>query len=36
MNNASFGFDCRNNANNRKFEPIIDEMNEISCIKRIL
>ena len=34
MNNVNFGFDCRNNANNTKFEPIIDEMNEISYIKR--
>ena len=34
MNNANFGFDCRNNANNTKFEPIIDEMNKISYIKR--
>ena len=23
MNNASFGFNCRNNANNMKFEPIL-------------
>ena len=34
MNNANFGFDCRNNANNSKFEPIIDEMNEITYIKK--
>ena len=34
MNNANFGNDCRNNANNTKFEPIIDEINEISYIKR--
>ena len=34
MNNANFGFDCRNNANNTKFEPIIDEMNEITYIKK--
>ena len=33
MNNANFGFDCRNNANNTKFEPIIDEVNKISYIK---
>ena len=26
MNNANFGFDCRNSANNAKFEPIIDEI----------
>ena len=34
MNNANFGFDCRNKANNTKFEPIIDEVNEISYIKK--
>ena len=34
MNNANFGFDCRNNVKNTKFEPVIDEMNEISYIKR--
>ena len=32
MNN--FGYDCRNNANNGKFEPIIDEVNEITYIKK--
>ena len=34
MNNANFGHDCRNNANNTKFEPIIDEINEITYIKK--
>ena len=34
MGNADFGFDCRNNANNTKLEPIIDEINEISYIKK--
>ena len=34
MNNANFGFDCRNNANNTKFEPIIDEIGEITYIKK--
>ena len=34
MNNANFGNDCRNNANNTKFEPLIDEINEISYIKK--
>ena len=34
MNNTNFGFDCRNNANNTKLEPIIDEINEISYIKK--
>ena len=36
MNNANFGFNCRNNVNNAKFEPIIDEMNEITYIKNIV
>ena len=34
MNNANFGFDCRNNTNNTKFEPIIEKINEISYIKK--
>ena len=34
MNNANFGFDCRNDANSLKFDPLIDEINEISYIKR--
>ena len=34
MNNANFGYDCRNNANNSTFEAIIDEVNEISHIKK--
>ena len=34
MNNANFGFDCRNNANNLKFEPLIDEINELTYIKK--
>lgn len=34
MNNANFGYDCRNNLNNAKFEPIIDKINEISYIKK--
>ena len=34
MNNANCGFDCRNNANNTKFEPIIDEIGEITYIKK--
>ena len=35
MNNANFGFYCRNSANNAKFERIIDEINEITYIKNI-
>ena len=34
MNNANFGFDCRNNANNLKFEPLINEINEFTYIKK--
>ena len=34
LNNANFGFDCRNNINNCKPEPIYDEIGEISYIKR--
>ena len=34
MNSTNFGFDCRNNSNNAKFELIIDEINEISYIKK--
>ena len=30
MNNTNFGYHCRDNANNAKFQPIIDEVNEIS------
>ena len=30
MNNANFGYDCRDNVNNAKFPPIIDENNEIT------
>ena len=34
MNNTNFGYDCSNNENNAKFEPIIDEVNEITYIKK--
>ena len=27
MNNANFGYDCRNNLDNCQFIPIFDEMN---------
>ena len=33
LNNANFGYDCRNNLDNCKFEPINDEINELSFIK---
>ena len=34
MNNANFGFDCRNNASNLKFEPLLDEIDELTYIKK--
>ena len=34
LNNANFGYDCRNNLNNCQFIPIFDEMNEITYPKR--
>ena len=34
LNNANFGYDCRNNLDNCTFEPINDEINELSFIKR--
>ena len=34
MNNGNFGMDCRNNTNNSTFELIIDDINEISYLKR--
>ena len=34
MNNANFGFDCRNDADGLKFDPLIDEINEITYIKK--
>ena len=34
MNNANFGFDCRNNANNLKFEPLINKIDELTYIKK--
>ena len=34
MNNANFGFDCRNNIDNCYFEPINDEIGEIASIKK--
>ena len=34
MNNSNFGFDCRNNANNLKFEPLINEIDELTYIRK--
>ena len=34
LNNSNFGFDCRNSLDNCYFQPIKDEMNELSFIRR--
>ena len=34
MNNANFGNDCRDNRNNTKFQPLVDEIEEITYIKK--
>ena len=34
LNNANFGYDCRNNLDNCTFQPINNEINELSFIKR--
>ena len=34
MNNANFGYDCRNNLDNCQFIRIFDEMNEVTYLKR--
>lgn len=34
FNNANFAIDCRNNIDNCKLEPIYDEIDEISYIKK--
>ena len=34
LNNANFGIGCRNNIDNRYFEPIYDEIGEIAYIKK--
>ena len=33
LNNANFGYDCKNNLDSCKFEPICDEINEIAYIR---
>ena len=33
MNNANFGYDCCNNANNCYFSPIYDEIDELLYVK---
>ena len=34
LNNANFGYDCRNNLENSTFEPINDELREITYIRK--
>ena len=34
VNNSNFGYDCRNNADNCFFQPIYDEIEELSYAKR--
>ena len=34
LNNANFGYDCRNNLDNCFFQPITDEIRELNFIKR--
>ena len=34
MNNSNFGYDCRNNLDNCKFNPIFDELGEITYTNR--
>ena len=36
MNHENFDFDWRNNANNAKFESIIDDIGEITYVKKKL
>ena len=34
LNNSNFDYDCRNNLDNCKFNPIFDELGEITYINR--
>ena len=34
MNNSNFGYDCRNNLDNCKFNPISDELGETTYVNR--
>ena len=34
MNNAKFGYDCRNNLDNCQFIPIFDELKEVTYLKK--
>ena len=34
MNNANFGYDCRNNFENRYFTPVVDEIEEMAYVRK--
>ena len=34
MKNANFGYDCRNNFDNRYFTPVIEEIEEMAYIRK--
>ena len=34
MNNSNFGYDCRNNLDNCKFNPVFNELGEITYVNR--
>ena len=34
MNNANFGYNCRNNFENRYFTPVVDEIEEMAYIRK--
>ena len=34
LNNANFGYDCRNNIGNCTFVPLFDEPNEVTYLKK--
>ena len=35
MNNPNFGYDCRNNFDNCYFTPVIDEIEEMACVRKL-
>ena len=34
LNNSSFGYDCKNNVSNCTFEPIFNEIDEMTYLKK--
>ena len=34
MNNSNFSYDCRNNLDNCKFNPVFDELGEVTYVNR--